>query len=166
MYTPQLRRLTVSSLFIAASMVWSCSNPSPQAPDADAPVQRVGYTPLEPAGIAYAWEHISSTKNQIATPNGGNQQTATLVVDADGDGLNDFFIAERTNAPALVWYRRTSSGWDRYIVEKEPLRIEAGSAFADIDGDGDIDVVFGGDAQSEQVWWWENPYPDYDSTRG
>ena len=32
----------------------------------------------------------------------------------------------------------------------------------DIDGDGDLDVVFGGDWQSSDVWWWENPAPDFD----
>src|SRR5439155_4755329 len=29
-------------------------------------------------------------------------------------------------------------------------------------GDGDLDIVFGGDYQSTEVWWWENPYPSFD----
>ncbi len=35
----------------------------------------------------------------------------------------------------------------------------------DIDGDGDLDIVFGGDWRSNKVWWWENPYPNYDPNK-
>ena len=42
------------------------------------------------------------------------------------------------------------------------LTVEAGGAVYDIDGDGDPDIVFGGDWQSNEVWWWENPYPALD----
>lgn len=151
-------------LFISATIACNSST-SDQAsvPEATAIGGRLAsYTPVQPADVAYSWEHISSVNKQIAVPNEGNQQTATLVLDADKDGVNDFFISERTKAPCLLWYRRTPSGWDRYVIDKDALRIEAGSTFGDIDGDGDLDIVFGGDAGSNQIWWWENPYPDYD----
>ncbi|MEX2230587.1 MAG: VCBS repeat-containing protein [Cyclobacteriaceae bacterium] len=119
------------------------------------------YTALEEAEVSYQWEHISSKDVKIAVPNEGNQQTATLVMDVDKNGVNDFIVSERTKAPSVVWYRRTDSGWDRYVIDKDALTIEAGSAFSDIDGDGDADIVLGGDAQSNQLWWWENPYPDF-----
>jgi hypothetical protein len=45
------------------------------------------------------------------------------------------------------------------------LTIEAGGAVQDIDNDGDLDIVFGGDWQSPGVWWWENPAPDFDKQR-
>ncbi len=108
-----------------------------------------------------AWKHLSTVNGALLPPNAGNQQTATLVCDIDLDGVNDFMIAERTQAPSVVLYHRTDDGWQKYIVDNDPLRIEAGSAFADIDGDGDPDVVFGGDSGSDEVWWWENPYPDF-----
>jgi hypothetical protein len=108
--------------------------------------------------------HFSSAAYNLSAPNQGNQQTATAVFDVDKDGINDFLVTERTQAPSVVWYQRSGDGWTKYIVDDQPLRIEAGSAVADIDGDGDEDVVFGGDSGSNQVWWWENPYPDY--TRG
>jgi hypothetical protein len=85
-----------------------------------------------------------------------------VVGDFDGDGLNDFILSFRQKPPALVWYRRTATGWDLYPIEKDYLTIEAGGAVYDIDGDRDLDVAFGGDWQSDQVWWWENPAPRFD----
>ncbi|MBI1941334.1 MAG: VCBS repeat-containing protein [Acidobacteria bacterium] len=117
----------------------------------------------DPSGDGHIrWQHLTSKQGDLEAPNSGNQQTASLVLDIDGDGRNDFVIAERTAAPAVVWYRRSKDGWTKHVVEAGPLHIEAGGAFADIDGDGDLDIVFGGDASSSQVWWWENPYPQYE----
>ncbi len=113
-------------------------------------------------GAPVTWKHLSTTTGDLPVPNTGTQQTASLVCDVDGDGVNDFLIAERTAAPSLVWYRRGTDGWTKYIVDDKPLHIEAGSAALDIDGDGDLDVAFGGDYQQNQVWWWENPAPDFD----
>lgn len=108
------------------------------------------------------FQHLSTTKGDLPPPNAGSQQTASMVLDIDKDGTNDFVIAERTKAPAVVWYKRTATGWQRHIIEAGPLRVEAGGAFYDISGDGAPDLVFGGDAGSKEVWWWENPHPKHD----
>ena len=108
------------------------------------------------------WKHLSSDQGDIEAPNKGAQQTATAVFDIDKNGINDFVITERSEAPSAVWYRRSSTGWTKYLIDDTPLHIEAGSAVHDIDNDGDLDVVFGGDGRSNYVWWWENPYPDFD----
>ncbi len=109
------------------------------------------------------WTRLSSTTGQIVTPSGSTEQTASLVLDIDKDGLNDFVIAARKSpGPSVVWYRRHDSGWDKLLIDSAVLPIEAGGAFYDIDRDGDLDIVFGGDYQSNQMWWWENPYPDYE----
>ncbi len=112
--------------------------------------------------VAPKWKLLSSQNGDMPVPNTGNQQTASLIADIDNDGDQDFFIAERTAAPALTMFRYHKGKWERHIVESDLLRIEAGSATLDIDGDGDLDVVFGGESRSNEVWWWENPYPKFD----
>lgn len=115
------------------------------------------------AGIGQlSWQHLSTANGDLPLPGPGTQQTACVVADLDQDGCDDFVIAERTKAPSVVWYRRAGTGWDRYVIDDAPLRIEAGGASGDIDGDGDLDIAHGGDASSNEVWWWENPFPDYD----
>ncbi|MCS7304333.1 MAG: VCBS repeat-containing protein [Thermoguttaceae bacterium] len=108
------------------------------------------------------WTYLSSALGNLPPPNTGTQQTACLVLDIDKDKIDDFVIAERTQSPSVVWYKyQGNRRWAKYVVELEPLHIEAGGDFCDIDADGDLDIVFTGDWQSDGVWWWENPYPQY-----
>lgn len=107
------------------------------------------------------WRHFSTAKGDLPRPWEATEQTAAVVGDLDRDRTSDFVVASRKVAPAVVWYRRTKSGWDRYVIEPEMLRVEAGGVVHDIDGDGDLDLLFGGDAQSDEMWWWENPYPKF-----
>lgn len=119
----------------------------------------------------FTWKHLSSATGDIEVPNTGDQQTAAAVLDMDGDGVNEFFITERTTSPSVVAYKYVGTdaegnpGWERYIIDDSPQRIEAGSTSYDIDGDGDLDVVFGGEGQSNQLWWWENPHPKHEPDR-
>ncbi len=109
------------------------------------------------------WQHLSSRKGELPTPGTSQEQTGLLTARLDRDSpATDFVMSFRVVAPALVWFRRGAKGWDRYVVEKEFLTIEAGGATYDIDGDGDDDIVFGNDWQGNKLWWWENPYPDFD----
>ena len=67
-----------------------------------------------------------------APPGSCKDQTACLVLDADMDGGDDFVIAERNEAPAVVLYRSSATGWGQYIVDAGHVRTGAGGAVADI----------------------------------
>ncbi len=109
-----------------------------------------------------SWTHLSSEYGDLPVPSVSTQQTSALIVDLDEDDINDFVIAARRNpGPALIWYRRLNDGWDRYVIDDSSMRIEAGGTYTDIDDDGDLDIVMGGDSGVNQIWWWENPYPNF-----
>lgn len=107
------------------------------------------------------WQHLSSLYGDLPFA-GVGAQVSTLIMDIDKDGNNDFVIAG-WGKPSMVWFKRTDNGWVKYLIDKGTEYIEAGGDFADIDGDGDLDIVQGGDWRTlKEVWWWENPYPDLD----
>ncbi|GAA4305800.1 carboxylesterase family protein [Compostibacter hankyongensis] len=122
--------------------------------------------PLLPSAQHTGWKHLSSVSGDLPVPGKSTQQTALVVHDFDHDGINDFIMGFRQQAPALVWYRRMNGAWKRYVIDSSFLTIEAGGAVYDIDGDGDPDLVLGGDWQSNQLWWWENPFPHYAPSAG
>ena len=109
------------------------------------------------------WQRKSSSQEDLPVPGTSREQTGDVASRLDPDSpATDFVISSRVTGPALVWYRRKTDGWDRYVVEKDSLTIEAGGTAHDIDGNGAIDLVFGDDWQGGNLYWWENPYPYFD----
>jgi len=108
------------------------------------------------------WTKLSSKKGDLPAPGPSFQQTGAIVGDLDKDGINDFLITARASAPAILWFRRVKNGWMKYVVDDQLVPIEAGGTLADVDGDGDLDIIAGADYSDGHVWWWENPYPNFD----
>ncbi|MBD3287818.1 VCBS repeat-containing protein [candidate division KSB1 bacterium] len=129
-------------LFLAVSVLLNCS-------------QKTDLVPLN-------WIHLSSQHAALQKPSTSTQQTASLILDIDKDGLNDFVICGRKAQPSVCWYQRIATGWKKYVIDAEILPIEAGGTFTDVDGDGDQDIIMGGDTSTNELWWWENPYPEFD----
>jgi len=71
---------------------------------------------------------------------------AKIYGDIDNDGINDIIIGGRKGP--LVWYK--SPVWSKHKIVDGGYNTVDGEA-ADIDGDGDLDVIMGG------IFWYENP---------
>jgi len=107
------------------------------------------------------WNHLSSAHGDIPVPGPSLQQTGAVVGDLDKSGVNGFVLSFRQKPPALVWYRKSPTGWERSVIDKDYLTVEAGGVVYDVDGDGYPDLIFGADWQGGDVWWWRNPGPPY-----
>jgi sugar phosphate isomerase/epimerase len=110
------------------------------------------------------WQRESSSTGALPVPSTSREQTGVAIGRLDKDSpATDFVLSFRVVGPALVWYRRLPDNtWGRYIVEKDFVPLEAGGVCFDVDGDGHQDIVFGADWQGNQLWWWQNPYPNFD----
>ncbi len=100
----------------------------------------------------------------LPIPNSQDQHTACQVFDIDNDGIDDIVVGDRNGeAPFVVWYKYNGSNWDKFVIENSDVNPEAGGCYWDIDNDGDLDLVFGQDGSGLEIWWWENPFPNYDN---
>jgi hypothetical protein len=158
--------VTLSVLVVAGyTVVAQSGNPSENTAATSPQLMQLEDEGDEPTDLVtdgrLVWQHLTSKNGDIPDP-GTEQQTSALILDVDNSGVNDIVIGSRHMAPSVSWFRREGDGWARYVIDDAVLPLEAGGAFYDITGNGALDIVIGEDAGGNKVYWWENPYPNYD----
>lgn len=78
------------------------------------------------------------------------------VADVNQDGRLDIFTSGRNGRMAWFENRGDGQAWERHIiapVEKQ----ECGGLAYDLTGNGWLDIINGGEWNSDELCWWENP---------
>jgi hypothetical protein len=95
---------------------------------------------------------IGELENEI-----GRMNTLFNVGDLNADGRPDVFTSGRSGR--MAWFENKGDGrWERHIVN-EVVNQECGGLAYDLNHDGWPDIINGGDWQSDELAWWENPGP-------
>ena len=105
-----------------------------------------------------SWTH-QSVDTGVTAP------TALVVADFDGDGDQDFAAAD-PGANTLSWYENSlgdGSTWIRTDVVTTESGVGAVDA-ADMDGDGDLDLLSAAGTQERMAWWSYDDVSGFSST--
>jgi hypothetical protein len=102
------------------------------------------------------WENSGTSWNRRLIDGGFNGAHDVTSADMDGDGDLDV-VGAALNEDEIAWWENLAgdgSSWTKHVVGSN-FDGTRGVAVADMDGDGDQDVV-GAAEFSNQVAWWEN----------
>jgi len=109
---------------------------------------------------------VTFTEQTVDSANSGDSKA---VGDISGDGKPDLVLGGSTSNNALVWYQWASGDtYTKHVIRTSPVFTEFSTdmQLADIDGDGDLDIVVGDGGSSNNVMWFKNPRPSGNPTTG
>ncbi len=103
------------------------------------------------------WENVGGiwTRRSISS---GSYFYSVFCADMDGDGFQDVLGAE-FSGDAISWWKNdgtpSDGGWIKYSVD---IALEGAQSVkaADVDGDGDMDIMAAAYQASDLVWWENN----------
>ncbi len=87
-----------------------------------------------------------------------SERTLCVVGDLNNDGQPEIVLAARNPKSELYYLARNASGqWQRYDIDADFGRPEAGGGLVDLTGNGKLDFIAGHDASQNALLWWECP---------
>lgn len=87
-----------------------------------------------------------------------SERVLLVTGDINGDGNDEIVVAGRLGSEGAWWLERDATGqWQPHLMDNDYGSLDAGGLLFDIDGDGRLDFLAGGDWKDNAIVWWQCP---------